>query len=89
MERGLNLTSGIFTLVSTRVTELAEDLKWAKVSYKILANGNAGEVLLTDHTRLKPSRTKGVLHGYVVRNDKRKFEIFYNLDTQETTYKVL
>ncbi|MDR1093845.1 MAG: hypothetical protein LBL66_06820 [Clostridiales bacterium] len=77
------LKSGIFTLKSVSVTEIGEDSKWAKAAYKLIASGAAGEVLLTDRTRLKPSRKRDVLHGYVVRNDRRAFEIFYDLTTKE------
>ena len=89
MEKNFNLKSGIFTLLSVSVHEIAEDLRSAKVTYKLLADGAAGEIKLTDRTRLTPSRSKDILHGYVVRGDKRKFEIIYNVAAEELSCKIL
>ena len=89
MAKEFNLKSGIFTLTCVNVTEVDKELKWAKASYSLIAAGAAGELRLDDRTRLKPARKKEILHGYVVRNDKRIFEIFYNIATKKIECVVL
>jgi len=85
----LNVKSGIFTVLSANVHDLVEELTSAIVSCKIEADGAAGKLVVPERIKLKPSRTKGVLHGYVIRNDKRVFQFFYNIAARELTCKAL
>ena len=84
-----NLKSGMFTLLSAHAHDVAENLKSAVVSYKLEANGAAGALLFSERVKIKQSRTKNILHGYVVRNDKRIFQFLYNLENSKLECKKL